>query len=141
LLGLDDASVRTLLERATKEYQTSIELFADVADASVQVDSLIERAQREQAAAIDDLAIHQMRDESVREPSTFTISGRRIEVRAEPGGQIVAFLFDSTGHQLVSHRFEAATLSAEPLCEALGLDAPGADDRLRLDTYIRSLAA
>jgi HD-like signal output (HDOD) protein len=140
-LGLDDASFTSVLERAGKEFRTTIELFADVADNSVDVDAVIERARNEQARALDDLSIAQMRAEALREPATFSLSGRRIEVRAEGGGMLIAFLFDSGGRQLVSQRFEAGALTADPLCEALGLDAPSADDRLRLDAYLRDLAA
>lgn len=141
LLRINDEDMTRLIRGAVAEYQVLIDVFAEVATGLSNTDDLAQRVQAGLINAIDQSIENSLSLEQSPASSKLIIRGQFVEIVRESDGAVVAFVSDSRGQRLVSHRINPATESAEAVCEALGLDAPSDEDSGRIADRLRALAA
>jgi hypothetical protein len=68
------------------------------------------------------------------------IGGNIVEVVRESSGEAMAYLYDTAGQRMLSHRLQPEA-TPEDLCEALGIEAGPRPDMMKLGEAIVRLAA
>jgi HD-like signal output (HDOD) protein len=146
ILNIADSDMSKAIRRASDEYSSAIEMFGDIAMRLPNLDDLVERVQVGLVSAMDDALEQQLiqPDSSASEakPARIVLGGQSIELRKDVDGTGVAFLYDSSGTRLLSHRFEITDESAPAdVCMGLGVEETNSQDLERLRGIIRKLAA
>lgn len=138
LLELDDSSIAVVVKKAGSEYSASIDLFSEIAASMGNLDDVMETIQMRLVRAIDAKV-----EESIREEHTsrqrFSFNGQSIELSRE-GATMVAYLYDSTGAPLVTHRFQPSVEDPPAVLAALGVDPQPCDELDRMYDFIRAAA-
>ncbi|MFZ4573011.1 MAG: HDOD domain-containing protein [Phycisphaerales bacterium] len=138
LLELDDNAIATVVRRAGAEYGANIDLFSEIASSMGCLDDVLETIQLRLVRAIDDKV-----EESIRHEHTsrqrFSFCGQSIELARE-GVMMVAYLYDSTGAPLVTHRFQPAVEDPPTVLAALGVEPQPCEELDRMYEFIRTAA-
>ncbi len=138
LLELDDNAIATVVRKSSAEYSASIDLFSEIAASMGSMEDVFETIQMRLVRAIDAKV-----EESIRLEHTsrqrFSLNGQSIELARE-GDMIVAYLYDSTGSPLVTHRFQPATEDPPSVLAALGVEPQPSDELDRMYEFIRAAA-
>jgi hypothetical protein len=126
------------VKKAGSEYSASIDLFSEIAASLGNLDDVMETIQMRLVRAIDAKV-----EESIREEHTsrqrFSFNGQSIELSRE-GATMVAYLYDSTGAPLVTHRFQPSVEDPPAVLAALGVDPQPCDELDRMYDFIRAAA-
>ncbi len=141
LLRLNDDEMTKVVSASINEYKVLIEVFAGIATAAPGVDDLGQRVENGLINAIDCAVEQSLAKENAAPPAKLVVRGQFIEIVRESDGTVVAFVSDAKGQRLVSHRVAPAKETPQTLCEALGIEAPGADDARNISERLRLLAA
>ncbi len=141
VLDLDAASVQTAVKRSVSEYSANIDLFSHIAEAMSNLEALQERVQLTLVHELDESVERSVRQESTAQSERFVIGGQCVELGRESDGWAVAYLFDSGGQRLLSHRFVPGNETSESVESALGLEPAAGDDSDEFRMYIKSIAA
>lgn len=141
LLNLDEEDLDSILTRTTREYSSALEVFRDIADGLVSVETLVEQVSSSFAKCLDDTIETSLRREVAVGPERFLVGGTAVELARERDGTAVAFLYDSQGHRLVSHSFVPAKATAGDVLRALGVASSSSDDLELMNSFIRLMAA
>jgi hypothetical protein len=129
---------------ATKEYQSSVGLFGEVADCIADSEALSARVHNQLIEVLDNALTQSpgSAEEARSAPRPrFALGGFMVELEPGTGGDAVAVLYDSAGNALVCHRFLAAGTTPEGLRTALGLDPNSGDQLAQIGAYLRGMAA
>ncbi len=123
-LGLDHNQLAGAFARAIEEYSVTEELFRGVAQRIGDLDALAEALHTRLTGAVDAAIASSISAELGRGPQRFQLDSAAIELDRdeEHPGWANAFLVDSRGRRVVTHRFEAATVSVEAVLDALAID-------------------
>ena len=140
LLGMSPEESALMLARSLSEYRATIDLFAEVATAVSDLDTLMERVSAGLVAAIDDTIEQSLAREEMATPSRVVVDGRSIEVRRSEDGSVVAFLYDSHGQKLLAHRCNGAC-DVNEIAQAFGLDLSNPSERQQLVAFVERQAA
>jgi HD-like signal output (HDOD) protein len=129
-LGLDHAQLAAAYARAIDEYSVTEELFGQVAERMSGLDALAATLHARLNGEVDAMVISSIAGEVGRGPHRFQLDSAAVEFDRdnEYPGWVTAFLIDSQGQRIVTHRFEAGSASAEAVLDALAIDpaeAPG----------------
>lgn len=142
VLGISEAESRHAAESASREYTATIEVFSGFAEKLGQTEELVERLHSGLVTALDDVLEEVLRTEdTAQQYRRLVIGGAAVQVVAEKDRQAVAYLYDSRGHKLLSHRFALGAASAAQVCEALGIEPQSPDETHHLEECLRKLAA
>jgi hypothetical protein len=146
ILNLGDADMGRAVKNASNEYGSAIEMFKEIAERLPNLDDLVERVQVGLVSAMDDAMEQQLiqpgADEMEHKPARLVVGGQSIELQREVDGTGIAFLYDSTGTRLLSHRFEFTNGDApSDVCSGLGVEEVSAQDIERLRGMMTKLAA
>lgn len=130
-LGLDHEQLAGAFTRAIEEYSVTEELFRQVAERIGDLDGLAATLHARLSGAVDAMVIASISDELASGPHRFQLDSAAVEFDrdGEHPGWVMAFLIDSQGQRVVTHRFEAGSASLEAVLDALAIDpaeAPGA---------------
>lgn len=123
-LGLDHGQLAGVFARAIEEYNVTEELFRQVAERLPGLDALSEALHARLTGEVDALVITSVADEKQRGPHRFQLDSAQVEFDRDNDhpGWVMAFLIDSHGQRVVTHRFEGGTASAEAVLDALAID-------------------
>ena len=123
-LGLDHAQLAGVFSRAIEEYSVTEELFRQVAARMTGLDTLAATLHARLSGTIDTMVIASITDEAARGPHRFQLDSAAVEFDrdCEHPGWVTAFLIDSQGQRVVTHRFEGGSASAEAVLDALAID-------------------
>lgn len=123
-LGLDHAQLAGVFSRAIDEYSVTEELFRQVAERIADLDGLAATLHARLSGAVDTMVIASISAELARGPHRFQLDSAAVEFDRDPErpGWVSAFLIDSQGQRVVTHRFEAGSASAEAVLDALAID-------------------
>jgi HD-like signal output (HDOD) protein len=142
LLSLTDQDMASTVKRSFSEYGMSIEMFSEVAQGLTNVESLMEAVQVGLAHAIDDVMERELQADSADKPMRLQIAGQPVElVKDSVAGGGIAYLYDSHGSRLLSHRFDLGHADAIQIAQALGLDSVKGPDIAALRETLMKLAA
>jgi hypothetical protein len=140
LLGISEVEVMDVINKSLTEYNATIEAFGEFACAIHDLDGLIERVHVGLVRSIDESIEQSIERQEEAAPDRVAVGAQSIEmVQTEDGS--IAYLYDSHGHRLVTHRFPAGDISLQNVCEAFGLELTDPVDRERLTSFIKNLAA
>jgi len=140
VLGIGEPEMAAAVRKSGEEYAATLELFAEIASGLGPIDEVMERVQLDMVRAVDMQLEASLRAETEAVPARMVIGGQSIEIVREAQGPI-AYLYDSHGQRLLTHRFSTGTLDAPALAEAFGLDLVDPLDADRVAAYVRGLAA
>jgi HD-like signal output (HDOD) protein len=123
-LGLDHTQLEAVFTRAIEEYTVTEELFRQVAERIGDLDALAQTVHVRLSSAIDNMAVASITDGVSRGPHRFQLDSAAVEFDRDVNhpGWVVAFLIDSQGQRVVTHRFEGGSASAEAVLDALAID-------------------
>ena len=146
LLRAGDQEMARVISSSVAEYRVMIDVFSEVASGLVNIEELATRVQNSLINCIDDQIIESMAREGSRIPgqaadAPLIISNSKVEIILEPDGSIVAFVTDSGGRRVVSHRLAKTGETAHSVCESLGLEPPSTEDAQKITNRILALAA
>jgi HD-like signal output (HDOD) protein len=139
LLDLTDESVRSIVQKCSSEYEASIDLFAEIATSLGNLDDLLETIEMRLVKAIDSVVEQSIQSE-YNSRQRFNLMGQSIEISRE-GAVVVAYLYDSTGSPLVTHRFDPGNENAPSVLMALGVDSQPCEELQRMQDFLKSMAA
>jgi hypothetical protein len=115
----------------------TIEMFSEIAQGMGNLDAVMESVQVGLAQAVDSVLEQDLAEEAGQSPLRLVIGGRSVELTRDADGAGVAYLYDSRGARLLSHRFDISKTSPQEVVEALGLDSAKPGD---LEAMRQSLA-
>jgi len=141
LLGLSRKDLDGVVARCTHEYGVTSTMFSDVAASLGEGEQLAALIERSLEQAIDIEVQRSLEEEQSRAPRRISFGGQTIEIETEPAGTLVAYLYDSQGQRLISHRMLPGGVNIESLLDGLGLAPAGPEDAARLEDYLRRVAA
>lgn len=141
VLGLSDHDLTETIARTVSEYALTVDLFADIASRMENVDSVLEQLHTHLTTMVDDQVASSLHRDELAEPMRLRIAGQTVELCRDKDGVTVAFLFDSRGQRLLTHRLAAGAETPESVCSALGLELTNQDEAAALDQGLRALAA
>lgn len=123
-LGLDHEQLDGVFHRALEEYTVTEELFREVAERMPDLDTLAATVHARLSGAVDDMVIRGISDDADRGPHRFQLDSAAVEFDRDGDhpGWVMAFLIDSQGQRVVTHRFEAGSASVEAVLDALAID-------------------
>lgn len=142
LLSMADADITRVVDRTKREYGTMIELFSEVASGVKDVDAISEALHMGLVGALEKAMEQSIEAEGRAQTGRqmrVVVGGRGVEVQRDLDGSSTAYLYDSKGHKLLSHRFHTGAVTVAMLCEALGLDELPAGDLERLSSLVDRL--
>jgi HD-like signal output (HDOD) protein len=140
LLNLTDSEVSHVVKKSFSEYEATSEMFKEIAAYLNTGEDLMERVQLGLARAVDNVIEQGMTCESASKPMRLVIGGNIVEVVRESSGEAMAYLYDTAGQRMLSHRLQPEA-TPEDLCEALGIEAGPRPDMMKLGEAIVRLAA
>ncbi|HYF14776.1 MAG TPA: HDOD domain-containing protein [Phycisphaerales bacterium] len=141
LLSLSDAELTRAVRQTGGEYTATVEMFRDVASPVVNIDEVMDRIHARLLSAVDGLVELDLAASEADAPTRLTVGGQFVEVTRDAEGGPVAYVFDSHGNRIISHRFKPATDAPLSLCEALGIESAAAADLALLEQAMRRFAA
>jgi HD-like signal output (HDOD) protein len=146
LLRAGDQEMSRVISSSVAEYRVMIDVFSEVASGLVNIEELATRVQNSLINCIDDQIIESMARDGSRIPgqaadAPLIIANSKVEIILEPDGSIVAFVTDSEGRRVVSHRLAKTGETAHTVCESLGLEPPSTEDAQKITNRILALAA
>jgi HD-like signal output (HDOD) protein len=141
LLGIDDEQMGVLVSRSVSEYQMLMEVFSGIALPLGDFESLMSCVQRSLARAVDMSVEASLARESSGDSTKLVISGQAIELVREDDGGVVAFVTDSKGQRLASHRVVPGTDTPVSICDSLGIETSSQDDFSQFTERLRRFAA
>jgi len=141
VLGINNSEMGAVVARSVSEYSATIDFFSDITAGLPDLETLVERVHIGLIAALDRGLEAGLQHEEQGAVQRITVNGQSIEVTREKDGAVVAFLYDSRGEKLVTHRFEPGDVSARSLCDAFGLDLSDPTDLERMTAYVTGRAA
>jgi hypothetical protein len=115
-------------------------MFKEIAAYLNTGEDLMEQVQMGLAKAVDNVIEQGMNCESVCKPMRLVISGNIVEVVRESNGDTMAYLYDTAGQRMLSHRFQSGA-TPEDICEALGIEPGPRPDLMKLGEAMTRLAA
>jgi hypothetical protein len=139
-LGVDTASLEEMFQRAVREYDEVWRIFSQVAESIGDVASLADLVHSRLLATLEQTVAKPMPGDPGSSPLRLRVGGREVEI--VPGnGEAVAYVNDSRGQRLISHRFLPGSETAAGVVEALGLQPEPGDQAGELGELLRRLAA
>ncbi|MCC6677722.1 MAG: HDOD domain-containing protein [Phycisphaerales bacterium] len=144
VLGFSPDQLTSAVERASAEYQATIDIFTQVAEKLPSQESLSQRVHNELIAATEQLIVGSIMPPPVAEtPSLakFRLGGYDIEIETLSDGYAAMYLIDADGRRLISYRFLANEETPSTLRGVLGLEACQDDDVESIAGHLRKLAA
>lgn len=141
LLNLGEQDLQRVVSNTVSEYKVTGEFFSDIAARIENVDDVLDQLQQSLTTMLDDQVSASLMREEKASPTRMSIGGRAVEFSSNTAGQPIAYLLDSTGQRLLTHRIAAGAETAQSLCVALGLDATSEREISDLENAIRALAA
>ncbi len=141
VLAVSDADMAKAVKQSFGEYGMAIDMFSEVAQGLTNVDALMDAVQVGLANAMDSVLEQDLdaieRDKGMR----LTIGGQPVELVKDSDAAGLAYLYDSKGSRLLSHRFELSQANPQDISHALGLDNLGDEDLGALKEGLSRLAA
>lgn len=146
LLRAGDEEMSRVIKSSVAEYRVMIDVFSEVASGLVNIDELATRVQNCLINCMDDQIVQAMERDATGQSgqpdnSPLIINNSKVEIVQEQDGAIVAFVTDSGGRRVVSHRLAKTGETAQTICESLGLEPPSTEDAMKITNRIRALAA
>lgn len=141
LLGIDDEQMGMLVSRSVREYQMLIEVFSGIALPLGDFESLMSCVQRSLSRAVDMSVEASLAKETGGDASKVVVCGQTVEIVREDDGAVIAFVSDSKGQRLASHRVSPGIDTPISICEALGIETTSRDDFSQLTERLRRFAA
>lgn len=144
VLGFTEDQLSDAVRRATLEYQTTVDVFGQVAEKVPDQDTLSQRVHNELLTATENLLITPVGPgpgDGITSAHRFRLGGYEVEVESVEDGYAVLYLIDNEGHRLISYRFLPPDESPQSLRGALGLEACDDDEAEELSTFLSRLAA
>jgi HD-like signal output (HDOD) protein len=142
ILTLSDSELSSIVSSSVTEYGLTSEMFKEIADGLASMDELMERVQRSLVDAVDNVIEADLTASSDnKRVERLTVVGRSLEIARDEDGLATAYLVDSEGNRLVSHRFSLANGRAGEICDALGLEGAPTMDVEKLQQSVLRLAA
>jgi len=149
MLRVTDGEMSKLVKATLEEYTILIEVFSEVAAGLVNIEELAVLVHNGLLSCLDqhleeslgrELSGGATPTDDARQ-SALTIHDTRIEIVRESDGSVVAFVTDSVGKRVVSHRLLTSGDTPGNICENLGIETPTADDVTRINARLKALAA
>jgi HD-like signal output (HDOD) protein len=140
-LGLDGASLEGVFQRAVREYDEVWRIFSQVAESIGDVASLADLVHNRLMAALEQTVASSLPGDGAGGPHRLRLGGRDVEIVSGDGPEAVAYVNDSRGQRLISHRFVPARETPAGVIEALGLQCEPGDPVGELEQLLRRLAA
>lgn len=126
LLALTENEIDHVVKQSFGEYSATSEMFKEVAQAMDSGGDLMEMVQQGLSRAVDNVIELELAQASDAKPSRMVLGGRVVEVARETDGGTMAYLYDSEGRRMLSHRFVPGLSTPSDVCEALGIErVPG----------------
>lgn len=142
LFQFTSADVSSLVSAASREYQVAAGMFSKMAGTIQDMDALAASVHAQLVSVVDETIGKTLQPGGLKTaPSTFSVGESTIEIETSSTGSAVAYLLDASGSRVVSYRFTPRDETPDTLVHALGLDAPGQDDREVLAGVLKRLAA
>lgn len=131
LLGLKDEELSWVVSRSVSEYAGAMAVFGEIAD-GLTGDDLAERVHATLVEVIDQRVHDSLEREQQEAPRRVSVGGHSVELTREADGITVAYLYDSAGERLLSHRVHGVGASARAVAEALGLELAQGEEIMKL---------
>lgn len=141
LLGVSAADLPRTIARAMGEYQATTDLFRELADPLAVDDTLMERVQAGMIDALDRAVEESLRCANPGAATGLTIGTSLVEVEMGSDGLMSAYLCDSQGKRLLSHRFVPGRETGARLAVALGVVPRSPAELQAMDDLLKKLAA
>lgn len=141
VLAVSDADMSKAVKQSFSEYGMAIDMFTEVAQGLTNVDALMDAVQVGLANAMDSVLERDLdaieKDKGMR----LMLAGQPVELVKDNDASGLAYLYDSKGARLLSHRFEIALVTPQDISHALGLDELGQEELSTLRDGLIRLAA
>lgn len=122
LLSLTDGEIDHVVKQSFGEYNATSEMFKEVAQAMDSGGDIMLLVQFGLANAVDNVIEQELAQAMDSKPARLVLSGRVVEVVRESDGGTTAYLYDSEGRRMLSHRFVPGVSTPGDVCEALGIE-------------------
>ncbi|MFO0856727.1 MAG: HDOD domain-containing protein [Phycisphaerales bacterium] len=141
LLSLTDTELTHVVKQSFGEYSATSEMFKEVAQAMESNGDIMEMVQLGLARAVDNVIELELSQAMDAKPARMVLGGRVVEVVRESDGATMAYLYDSEGRRMLSHRFVANASTPNDVCEALGIEKVHTIELEKLGQAMTRLAA
>jgi hypothetical protein len=129
------------VKQSFSEYGMTIDMFSEVAQGLTNIDALMDAVQVGLTNAMDSVLGQDLDAVDQNKGLRLTIAGQAVELVKDTDAAGLAYLYDSKGSRLLSHRFEIASANASDISHALGLDDVPAEEIGALKDGLSRLAA
>lgn len=143
VLGFTPDQLSLAVQRASAEYQATIDIFTQVAEKLPDQESLSLRVHNELLSATEQLMVTAAAPPVAETPrlARFRLGGYEIEIEALHDGYAAMYLVDAGGRRLISYRFLAHEETPGSLRGVLGLEARQDDQVEQISGHLQKLAA
>jgi HD-like signal output (HDOD) protein len=141
VLAVSDADMAKAVKQSFGEYGMTIDMFSEVAHGLTNIEALMDAVQVGLANAMDSVLERDLDTIDQGKGLRLTLAGHAVELVKDTEAAGLAYLYDSKGSRLLSHRFEIGRADAAGISHALGLDELGQEDLIALKDMITRLAA
>jgi len=131
ILGIDPPEMKELFAQACADFKSSKDLFKDIIDETMSIDSILHDANHELSEVVEDLVEDAIRTEQANQFRRFEAGGLVLEV----------FIADGSGNRLLSEEITPAEKSSAELRQILMLDEAPDDVFEEVVGHIRQIAA
>ncbi len=140
-LNVGDTDMTRAVKQSFAEYAMTIDMFNEVAQGLANMDAVMDAVQVGLTNAVDSALEREIDESSEHRTIRLSLAGHAIELTKDDNSQGLAYLFDSKGSRLLSHRFEMANADPLAITLALGLEniVPAQLESLR-DSLVRLAA-
>lgn len=141
VLAVSDGDMSRAVKQSFNEYGMTIDMFSEVAQGLTNIDALMDAVQVGLTNAMDSVLGQDLDAVDQNKGLRLTIAGQAVELVKDTDAAGLAYLYDSKGSRLLSHRFEIASANATDISHALGLDDVPAEEIGALKDGLSRLAA
>ncbi|HEX2839319.1 MAG TPA: HDOD domain-containing protein [Phycisphaerales bacterium] len=141
VLAVSDGDMSRAVKQSFSEYGMTIDMFSEVAQGLTNIDALMDAVQVGLTNAMDSVLGQDLDAVDQNKGLRLTIAGQAVELVKDTDAAGLAYLYDSKGSRLLSHRFEIASANAADISHALGLDDVPAEEIGALKDGLSRLAA
>jgi HD-like signal output (HDOD) protein len=140
-LGIEADELEEIFQRTVREYDEVWRIFSQVAESIGDVASLADLVHNRLMASLEQTVAASIPGGAFEAPHKFRLGGREVEIVAGEGPEVVAYVNDSRGQRLISHRFLPSAETSAGIIDALGLQSEPGDPVDDVDQLLRRLAA
>lgn len=141
VLAVSDADMSRAVKQSFGEYGMTIDMFSEVAQGLTNVEALMDAVHVGLTNAMDSVLGRELDAVEQNKGLRLTLAGHSVELVKDTDAAGLAYLYDSKGSRLLSHRFEIASASPGEISQALGLDELAQEDLGSLRDGLSRLAA